>query len=533
MPRRVPFSHKQKKEQLKERRKVGRQAEGEADGSAAKAYSTSVKEDPATFFLRFVNDSDAVTHQNKVRGYEKLGSVGHPTMFPIDQSVYMRTANCPDLPRRPPGARAMTKDDLEAAEKGVFDAFLRSVSPDMQTISTEFCMFEMNPNVYRQVWRVTERSDVLCVIADARFPLAHLPVSILRYAVAEGKPLIVVLNKADLMAEQFVDTWGRFIDRYVALHVPPGHYAIVSASSKRMREEKEDAPRAPVTPDFATESYEGSECENSGEGSASAEDAGSGAAPASSAPPRPDPKINHNRLRLGFVGAFVRRARELAGIAAPELITVGFLGQPSVGKSSLMNALYGRKIVSVKLTPGHTKYFQTYYMRLAGYAARAWDAGVPNPHHVEELAGETDRSFMLCDCPGLVFACRNAPRPLQIITGVFPTGRVREFFSPLRVLCEQVDGFKDKLVNFLNLGALRIRFPELVDKSCETPGDLLELLSYLWGFFTRGANPDAHRAGIQFFKRITDGSISYSIPPDFHALDAVAASHTAASDKHK
>lgn len=51
-------------------------------------------------------------------------------------------------------------------------------------------------------------------------------------------------------------------------------------------------------------------------------------------------------------------------------------GFPNVGKSSVINSLVGRKVVSVSRTPGHTKYFQTYYLT---------------------------KTVKLCDCPGLVF----------------------------------------------------------------------------------------------------------------------------------
>lgn len=47
-----------------------------------------------------------------------------------------------------------------------------------------------------------------------------------------------------------------------------------------------------------------------------------------------------------------------------------------MGKSSVINSLVGRKVVSVSRTPGHTKYFQTYYLT---------------------------KTVKLCDCPGLVF----------------------------------------------------------------------------------------------------------------------------------
>ncbi|XP_029694591.1 guanine nucleotide-binding protein-like 1 isoform X2 [Takifugu rubripes] len=42
------------------------------------------------------------------------------------------------------------------------------------------------------------------------------------------------------------------------------------------------------------------------------------------------------------------------------VLTLGCIGFPNVGKSSVINSLVGRKVVSVSRTPGHTKYFQTY-----------------------------------------------------------------------------------------------------------------------------------------------------------------------------
>ena len=45
-------------------------------------------------------------------------------------------------------------------------------------------------------------------------------------------------------------------------------------------------------------------------------------------------------------------------------LTIGCVGIPNVGKSSVMNALIGKKVVSVSKTPGHTKHFQTYELLL-------------------------------------------------------------------------------------------------------------------------------------------------------------------------
>jgi len=93
------------------------------------------------------------------------------------------------------------------------------------------------------------------------------------------------------------------------------------------------------------------------------------------------------------------------------LITIGTVGHPNVGKSSLINGLVGKKVVSTSRTPGHTKHFQT--IRLTP-------------------------EVQLCDCPGLVFPALDRPKALQILCGLFPLAQVRESFSAVRYMAERV-----------------------------------------------------------------------------------------------
>lgn len=88
------------------------------------------------------------------------------------------------------------------------------------------------------------------------------------------------------------------------------------------------------------------------------------------------------------------------------VLTIGCVGQPNVGKSSLMNAVMGKKVVSVSKTPGHTKHFQTIYL-------------TPN--------------VKLCDCPGLVFPSK-VSKPLQVLMGSFPIAQLREPFTTVKYL---------------------------------------------------------------------------------------------------
>lgn len=90
-------------------------------------------------------------------------------------------------------------------------------------------------------------------------------------------------------------------------------------------------------------------------------------------------------------------------------VTIGLIGHPNVGKSSVLNALAGKKIVSVSHTPGHTKRLQSILIT---------------------------PEICICDCPGLVFPIAELPKHIQELCGLYPYSQV----SPVVYSCASFHG---------------------------------------------------------------------------------------------
>lgn len=165
------------------------------------------------------------------------------------------------------------------------------------------------------------------------------------------------------------------------------------------------------------------------------------------------------------------------------VLTIGCVGLPNVGKSSLLNALMGRKVVSVSKTPGHTKHFQTIFLT---------------------------NNVRLCDCPGLVFPS-SAPRRLQVLMGSFPIAQLRVPNASIKFLAERVD-----LVGILN-----IQHPEGKD-SVWSAIDVCEAWALKRGFLTaKAARPDASRAANSILRMALEGQITLCmLPPEFNAQES-------------
>jgi len=92
-------------------------------------------------------------------------------------------------------------------------------------------------------------------------------------------------------------------------------------------------------------------------------------------------------------------------------ITIGLVGHPNAGKSSLINTLKAQKVVSVSRSPGHTKHFQTIHL---------------------------NETLRLCDSPGLVFPAVGLPKELQVLCGLYPIAQTREPYTAVGFLARYI-----------------------------------------------------------------------------------------------
>jgi large subunit GTPase 1 len=171
----------------------------------------------------------------------------------------------------------------------------------------------------------------------------------------------------------------------------------------------------------------------------------------------------------------VRRARALARAPGRDgRVTVGFVGFPNVGKSSLLNAAAGRVCARSSATPGKTRHLQTVNLEEEG--------------------------LTLCDCPGLVFPSFQVSRAGMVANGVLSIDRMTDWRGALAVVCDRVPPEALALL----YGAPAARGPE----------ELAAEVARVRGFMTAHGNPDEARAAKIVLRDYVAGKMIHcELPP--------------------
>ncbi|KAJ3545803.1 hypothetical protein NM688_g5585 [Phlebia brevispora] len=433
------------------------------------------------------------------------------------------------VPRRPPWTKSMTTTQLDRQEKDAFLDWRRGLAELQDRDNLLLTPFERNIEVWRQLWRVLERSHLIVQIVDARNPLRFRCEDLESYVQdiegPEGeqdtgkgrRKNLLLINKSDLLTAKQRRQWADYFDSQGI------QYAFFSAANATaLQEARRDAlaaeearleAEAHVVDGERQSHEEGEEVDESPESQASVV-----------APP-PDSESDeelyetesdesdadddhfHDALRLEEDGADAQdpRARVLSVLeledlfvkAAPDLsnftdasgqqptkLVVGLVGYPNVGKSSTINSLIGEKKVSVSSTPGKTKHFQTIQL---------------------------SPSIVLCDCPGLVFPQFATTKADLVCDGVLPIDQLREHTAPTALVVKRIP--KEVLDTIYGL-SIKVKSVEEGGSGKITAEDLLIAHAIARGFTRSGqGNPDEARAARYILKDYVNAKLLYCHPP--------------------
>jgi hypothetical protein len=77
------------------------------------------------------------------------------------------------IPRKPSWTTSMTAEEVDANERNDFLKWRRLIAELEDKSTMRVTPFEKNLEVWRQLWRVLERSDMAVQVVDARNPLLY------------------------------------------------------------------------------------------------------------------------------------------------------------------------------------------------------------------------------------------------------------------------------------------------------------------------------------------------------------------------
>src|SRR5579859_4770891 len=118
------------------------------------------------------------------------------------------------VPRRPPWTPETTPVELERAERDAFLDWRRGLARLQESDDLLLTPFERNLEVWRQLWRVIERSDLVVQIVDARNPLLFRTEDLERYVkeVDPKKRNLLLINKSDMLTDDMREQWATYFE---------------------------------------------------------------------------------------------------------------------------------------------------------------------------------------------------------------------------------------------------------------------------------------------------------------------------------
>lgn len=403
------------------------------------------------------------------------------------------------VPRRPKWDEKTTPAQLDVLEREAFLNWRRGLAELQENQDLLMTPFERNIEVWRQLWRVIERSDLIVQIVDARNPLLFRSEDLESYVkdIDSKKENLLLINKADMMTDKQRRLWASYLKKAgIAYKFFSAHLAKEALEAED--DSDDEGPQASSSQKQPAKEESSSEEEDDEESSEddNEDHAAQGSKDASPDLTEEDLRIltveeleevflSHSPTNPGMFHSHVCPHHVLILATEPgHKLQIGLVGYPNVGKSSTINALIGAKKVSVSSTPGKTKHFQTIHL---------------------------SENVILCDCPGLVFPNFASTKAELVCNGILPIDQLREFTGPSTLVARRIPK------HFLEaVYGIKIRTRPLEEGGTGDPtgSELLRAYARARGFQTQGlGQPDESRACRYILKDYVNGKLLYCEPP--------------------
>ena len=304
-------------------------------------------------------------------------------------------------------------------------------SPEAQA----FRMDSSRKSYFKELLKVIESADIILEVLDARDPLGYKSQELENKVLSYGnKNLILVLNKIDLVPGNVLQAWYSLLSKTLPVvlfrsNTQEQHSHLSSASFyKSSVNHQNGRDMLDTNKTLGTEALM---------------------------------NLIKNYMRSGDL----KRA-----------VTIGVVGYPNVGKSSVINSLKRAKAAGVSSTPGFTKC-------------------------VQEI--EIESKIKVLDCPGIVFDSSSDPD--MVLRNVLKIENLDDFVAPVQRILQkvpsakiqeiyQIEGFSDTIGCLGNLARKR-------------------------GKLKKGGITDIDAAGKIILHDWVTGKIPYFIPPPDMMID--------------
>lgn len=127
------------------------------------------------------------------------------------------------IPRKPQWTFSMSAEEVDRNEKRSFMEWRHHIAEfeNRCTHHQRITPFEKNLEVWRQLWRVCERSNIVIQVVDARNPLLFYTSDLYKYLSSMTPPrqMVLLVNKSDLLTSKQRLAWKEYFNSNNVKHV--------------------------------------------------------------------------------------------------------------------------------------------------------------------------------------------------------------------------------------------------------------------------------------------------------------------------